>query len=669
MSKRSFVWKYFNDKVDNRATCKLCLPKIVNLSCSGSSTSNLIGHLNAVHSITANVKPSSSDISNQPINIDETHSFNQSGNLDDSNTLNQSGEGYSSNSKPKQCENPNKRMKTQKTIEKFVIRQTLNEVVSRLAALDGLNIKQITNSTFIRESMKQRGYSLPKSQTTVMKLITSYAAEKKAEVKSYLMKHKEKKFSLTFDEWVSLSGRRYINVNIHDNSGRCFNLGMSRIFGSCTSKETNSQVEKMLADYGLSWNDIVASTFDGCAVNVKFGRDSEAQSQVCLNHGVHLAVLDVLYKKQKTNEASVDVSTSDEDDTDDESSTANDADKDENEDNTTEEDYKDYADFDKILTSDQDIRQTIQDVRKIVKFFRSPVRKQILENRIKKNFPAGNTRTLILDCKTRWSSLCNMIERFLYLSCPVKEALEDLNQEELLRNVDMELLQSLQKSLSPLKMAVEALGRKDANLLKAESIVFFVLDKLKKINSSISIRLYDAFKSRMIARRNVGAVSALKFLSQPSKYKDLLKNDHDLPYLSKKDVIIYIDKVSNRLFTVPAPVGPQSSGSSLSNTSDSAALEKLLREEDHTPEKVSSDIRSDIKVFEGIGKRSARLDLIYNSLKTIKPTSTDSERCFSVSGDFCTKKRTRLTDLSLNSLVILKYYFLHMKEYIENDEK
>lgn len=299
MGKKSFVWKYYNAKVDNKATCKLCLPKIVNLSCSGSSTSSLIGHLNAVHGITDNAKPSSSDNSIQSINLDESSNLDQS--------------GHSTVSGSKQCDNPNKRMKIQNKIETFVIRQSLNEIVSRLAALDGLNIKQITDSTFIRESIQKRGYSLPKSKTTVMKLITSYASEKKAEIRSYLIKHKEKKFSLTFDEWVSLSGWRYINVNIHDYSGRCFNLGMSRIYGSCTSVETNSQVEKMLADYLLSWNDIVASTFDGCAVNVKFGRESEPESQICLNHGVHLAVLDVLYKKKNTDEATDDCSSSETD--------------------------------------------------------------------------------------------------------------------------------------------------------------------------------------------------------------------------------------------------------------------------------------------------------------------------------------------------------------------
>lgn len=264
-----------------------------------------------------------------------------------------------------------------------------------------------------------------------------------------------------------------------------------------------------------------------------------------------------------------------------------------------------------------------------------------------------------------------MVERFLSLSDAIKEAIVDLKQGDLLKSIDMQLLKTLQKSLSPLKMAVETLERKDANLLKAESVIFFVLDKLQKINSGISNRLYDAFKSRTIVRRNIGAVSALKYLTQPSKYKELLKNAHGLPYLSKKDVISYLEKLSERLFTVQAaPIGAQSSGSSLSNKSDSdsTALEKLLREADHEPEKASSDIRSEIKVFEGIGKRTSRLELIFNCLKTIKPTSTDSERCFSVSGDFCTKKRTRLTDNSLNSLVILKYYFLHMKDYIENDE-
>lgn len=190
MSHKSFVWDYFEKNSGSEtARCNECGDI---LSCKASSTSSLKGHLKSIHNI----------------------------------------------SDEKQDQTVNKRVKSQNSLESFVKRQTLNEIVSRLAALDGLNIQQITKSSFIRESIKLRGMELPKSQNSVMKLVNASAEQKKNELSQHLIKHKSNKYSLTFDEWVGLSNRRYINVNVHDSVGNCLNLGMSRIFGSCTSKET-----------------------------------------------------------------------------------------------------------------------------------------------------------------------------------------------------------------------------------------------------------------------------------------------------------------------------------------------------------------------------------------------------------------------------------------------
>jgi len=45
-------------------------------------------------------------------------------------------------------------------------------------------------------------------------------------------------------------------------------------------------------------SDVVASTHDGALVMVKYRRKIQAFSQLCYNHGIHLAVLNVLYRKK-----------------------------------------------------------------------------------------------------------------------------------------------------------------------------------------------------------------------------------------------------------------------------------------------------------------------------------------------------------------------------------
>lgn len=115
----------------------------------------------------------------------------------------------------------------------------------------------------------------------------------------------------------------------------------------------------------------------------------------------------------------------------------------------------------------------------------------------------------------------------------------------------------------------------------------------------------------MISRRNTKVVSVLKFLNKPSEHKELIKNGHQLPYLSKKELLKFIEDTFKRLFE-NENLGCQelqalSSASSHSCLSllDSEALEKLLKEtEKQTPKKHSEfDFKTEIKIFEGTRKK------------------------------------------------------------------
>ena len=56
-------------------------------------------------------------------------------------------------------------------------------------------------------------------------------------------------------------------------------------------------VEIRLRDFELSFSEIIGCTTDGAAVMVKFGKLIPSYHQLCYNHGIHLSILDVLYKK------------------------------------------------------------------------------------------------------------------------------------------------------------------------------------------------------------------------------------------------------------------------------------------------------------------------------------------------------------------------------------
>lgn len=66
-------------------------------------------------------------------------------------------------------------------------------------------------------------------------------------------------------------------------------------------------------------------------------------------------------------------------------------------------------------------------------------------------------------------------------------------------------------------------------------------------------------------------------------------------------------------------------------------------------------------MFEATGKRTENLELLYKALNSIKPTSVENERVFSLSGGVITKIRSRLSDKAVNALIFLKAYFIKSK--------
>lgn len=72
-------------------------------------------------------------------------------------------------------------------------------------------------------------------------------------------------------------------------------------------------------------------------------------------------------------------------------------------------------------------------------------------------------------------------------------------------------------------------------------------------------------------------------------------------------------------------------------------------------------INQELLHFEATNELGVYLTKILNALKTIQPKNTVSERAFSSSSNFCTKRRSRMSDKSLNTLCFLKSYFLMIK--------
>jgi hypothetical protein len=87
----------------------------------------------------------------------------------------------------------------------------LDAVLSRHVALDGLSIIVFITSSELRLSLEARGFTVPKSATTVRNMVVEYSKTVQNMVKRELTRFWSQgtRFSLTLDELSSMKNRRY----------------------------------------------------------------------------------------------------------------------------------------------------------------------------------------------------------------------------------------------------------------------------------------------------------------------------------------------------------------------------------------------------------------------------------------------------------------------------
>jgi len=57
-------------------------------------------------------------------------------------------------------------------------------------------------------------------------------------------KSEGKRFSLTFDEWISVNNRRYLNISVLSVGRILWNIGLVHVYGSMSAENYLKLVEK-----------------------------------------------------------------------------------------------------------------------------------------------------------------------------------------------------------------------------------------------------------------------------------------------------------------------------------------------------------------------------------------------------------------------------------------
>ena len=83
----------------------------------------------------------------------------------------------------------------------------------------------------------------------------------------------------------------------------------------------------------------------------------------------------------------------------------------------------------------------------------------------------------------------NQFERIIRIKLPIQKALLDLGDENInISDQEIEVISSNVEALNPIKIALEAICRRDANLITAEATVRFLLDEINKYHSYFNSR-------------------------------------------------------------------------------------------------------------------------------------------------------------------------------------
>ena len=367
--------------------------------------------------------------------------------------------------------------KTAPKISTF-FKESISEVFSKLAALDRFSFNALTKSTFIWSAMTEKGYNFPKKHKQAIQLVKNFSASVKAELKNQLnsLLLTGEHFSITLDEYTSLKNRRFLNINIHQKN-KHWNLGLTRVSRSFPAEKAAEIISERMEEFGLNLADyIVCSITEGASMMVKFGKIVPTEHQTCYTQGVHLAVQEVLYEKNQSNNL-------------DEEKVESDNDKEEDSDSDNKENSRFIDDEINESISLPKVKVHFQSViikvRKIVKLLRkSPVKNDVLQEEVKKHH--GREVALILDCRTRWNSLLAMIQQFLKIIEQIGVVLADISPSLICTEQELDILTDIVDVLEPVKLAAEALCRKNATLLTAEGIFKFLVNKLNQKNPAFA---------------------------------------------------------------------------------------------------------------------------------------------------------------------------------------
>ena len=253
MPSKSWVWTHF-DKLSDRevAKCRHCEEEKAPLKCKGGSTSNLASHLGRKHEI--------------------------------------------------YCDSPVPQGSQLPLQSSFQLGNDRDGFITKLAVLDNIPFKVIASSTSLRTLIEgYTGQPTPISPPTIVEIVRRKSDEVRATIRGELDSYQSRggSFSVAFDEATAKnSSHRFLSLNLRaelpnlnvPDSGRDVYLGLIKVCGSATADVISEVIKGRLDSFGVKLNNCDFAITDGASVMKSAVSKLGMRSQLCLIHGLHLAI-------------------------------------------------------------------------------------------------------------------------------------------------------------------------------------------------------------------------------------------------------------------------------------------------------------------------------------------------------------------------------------------
>ena len=147
----------------------------------------------------------------------------------------------------------------------------------------------------------------------------------------------------------------------------------------------------------------------------------------------------------------------------------------------------------------EEVEKAVEKVRKIVqKIRKSAVKSDFLRAKCEES--GEKFTSLILDCRTRWNSLADMLGRYIKLQDVVLEEYDYPQQQQLTRR-ERDIVKQVSDGLHVIKIAASYLSNRNMNLIAADTVMTETIGALIDQNTDFTTQLAESLQTRYDQRK------------------------------------------------------------------------------------------------------------------------------------------------------------------------